>query len=85
MKMLWIVFAILLFSGCLGPPLAFEKPGATAYDFAIDQHDCKIRGNQAAGNHAFALDPVDNLYYVAPSRQDLIKCLNRRGWEVVGL
>lgn len=70
-------------TGCGGGKLILDKPGVTAQEFANDHYDCKVQGDRGSGAMAYRQDPLAHLAYLSQARQDMIECMQRRGYTVV--
>ena len=66
-------------SGCAGPTL-YEKAGATTKDFENDKYDCEVQMDQSSGAIAYRQDPLAHMHYLTQVKDDMARCLKRKGW-----
>lgn len=72
---------LVLLTGC-GGPLIMVKEGAVQADLSKDQYECKIQTERGPYAMAYARDPLANLHYPSKARQEMVACLQHKGWQV---
>lgn len=72
----WAVIGL----GCA--PLRFENVKSTN-TLEQDHYDCTTQWDRSGQGIAYAMDPVKHSSYLIQARQDLIACMERKGWKRV--
>lgn len=75
------IILITLLAGCTAQPMMFTNDNEQPGDFERAKYECKVQIDRSAGAIAFAHDPMGNLYYISQARQDMIDCLQYKGWR----
>jgi len=72
---------VLTMAACAGP-LKFENVSSTN-TVAQDHRDCTVEWDRSGQGIAYAADPLGHASYIIQARQDLVSCMERKGWKRV--
>jgi hypothetical protein len=78
LSIVFLAGLLLVFAGCSG--LQFENV-SSSNTVQQDHYDCTTQWDRSGMGIVYAADPVGHISYIYQARQDLIACMERKGWK----
>lgn len=74
-----LLMLILTLSACYSP-MVFSRANGTPLDLEHDGFDCEMLLQNDPFAHAYAADPLANMNYPMRAREQMQRCMERKGW-----
>jgi hypothetical protein len=79
-RIILLCCVIFLLGGCVSIPPVMVRAGSGLAELEYDKYECDVEVKRGPFAMAYARDPLGNLYYPIQYRQEMLACLQHKGW-----